>query len=262
MRVSGYIITKNNAKSLNWALESVYKYLDEIVIVDSGSTDDTLEIAKKYDAKIYFNEFKDFSAQRNFAISKCTGDYIFTMDADEVMGENFSQAFSYLKSKKYRAILFPRYNLISLDPCVHIKSHNHYSDWQARLFINDGKCHYIYPVHHQLTKCKPRLKVPNINIFHFHWLMNDIEARKIRGNYYDTFSQGASFSDYYIFEEYKHSVLKGIEKIEPEIMKIIKEELRPIQYEYRVNNFEQWCHELAISIKTRLAKIKYYLLLN
>ena len=71
MKVSGYIITKNNGRSLKWALESVYKYLDEIIIVDSGSTDNTVEIAKQYTDKIYFNEFKDFSDQRNFAIKKC-----------------------------------------------------------------------------------------------------------------------------------------------------------------------------------------------
>ena len=61
MKVSGYIITKNNGRSLKWALESVYKHLDEIIIVDSGSTDNTVEIAKQYTDKIYFNEFKDFS---------------------------------------------------------------------------------------------------------------------------------------------------------------------------------------------------------
>lgn len=117
MKVSGYIITKNNGRSLKWALESVYKYLDEIIIVDSGSTDNTVEIAKQYTDKIYFNEFKDFSDQRNFAIKKCTGDWIFTMDADEVMGENFFEFKKYL-GKSYRAILFPRYNLVSLNPIL------------------------------------------------------------------------------------------------------------------------------------------------
>ena len=149
MKVSGYIITKNNGRSLKWALESVYRHLDEIIIVDSGSTDNTLEIAKQYTDKIYFNEFKDFSDQRNFAIKKCTGDWIFTMDADEVMGENFFEFKKYL-GKSYRAILFPRYNLVSLDPIVHIKTTYHYSDWQARVFKNDGNCYYVYPVHHQL----------------------------------------------------------------------------------------------------------------
>ena len=50
--VSGLLITKNNGKTLEWALSSVYKYLDELVIIDDFSTDNTVEIARKYNAKI------------------------------------------------------------------------------------------------------------------------------------------------------------------------------------------------------------------
>ncbi|WP_050769614.1 glycosyltransferase family 2 protein [Thermosinus carboxydivorans] len=171
MKISGYIITKNNERSLGWALESVSKYLDEIIIVDSGSTDRTLEIAARYTDKIYFNEFKNFAEQRNFAIKCCTGDWIYTMDADEVMGENLPYLFKFI-SKRYKAILIPRYNLVSLEPLAFIKK-PHYSDWQVRLFLNDDNIYYDpnHPVHHQLINCKPRLKLYFVNIFHLHWLM-------------------------------------------------------------------------------------------
>ena len=255
MKVSGYIITKNNGRSLKWALESVYKYLDEIIIVDSGSTDNTVEIAKQYTDKIYFNEFKDFSDQRNFAIKKCTGDWIFTMDADEVMGENFFEFKKYLK-KSYRAILFPRYNLVSLNPIIHIKTTYHYSDWQARVFKNDGYCYYVYPVHHQLKGCKPRLKVPNINIFHLHWLMYGYDDRKKRGEYYDKFEQGSSFKEYYLFENFNHKYLKGIENIEESIFNILKNELIPVEYKYKISLLEQIKYCSSIKLKHNIVKLR------
>ena len=258
MKLSGYIITKNNGRSLGWALESVHQYLDEIVIVDSGSTDNTLAIAEKYNAKIYHNDFVDFSAQRNFAVSKCSGDWIFTMDADEVMGENFGQIFDYMKSSKYRALMFPRYNMVQLDPCIHIRSSYHYSDWQARVFVNDEKCYYIYPVHHQLMEAKPRLKIPNINIFHMHWLMNDYAARKKRGTYYDTFGEGSRFVKYYLYEDYPHTFLKGIERIQPGVLAMLKQELNPVEYEHPVDAFEQAKHAAAIKAKLLLVKARYH----
>ena len=64
------------------------------------------------------------------------------MDADEVMGENIEKAFTYLHTKHYRSFLFPRYNLVDLDPETIIISPHHYSEWQVRMFKNDGKCYY------------------------------------------------------------------------------------------------------------------------
>ena len=256
MKVSGYIITKNNGRSLKWALESVYKYLDEIIIVDSGSTDNTVEIAKQYTDKIYFNEFKDFSDQRNFAIKKCTGDWIFTMDADEVMGENFFNIFKYLKNSKYKAFLLPRYNLVDINPCVFINGPDHYSEWQVRFFKNDGICYYENPVHHQLKNCKPRLKIPYINIFHFHWLMYDRKKREERVKFYESIDNDSGFERLYIFEKYKHTYLKTIEKIEPSLMnELIKDKF--VHYRYNISHFEQTRHIINIKIKKMLTNIRF-----
>jgi len=78
------MIVKNEEKYLRGCLESVKGVVDEIVVVDTGSTDKTVEIAKEYGAKIYFFEWsKDFSAARNFALEKCTHEWILYLDADE-----------------------------------------------------------------------------------------------------------------------------------------------------------------------------------
>ena len=78
------MIVKNEEKYLRECLESVKDVADEIVIVDTGSTDKTIEIAEEFNSKIFhFNWINDFSAARNFALSKSKGDWILYLDADE-----------------------------------------------------------------------------------------------------------------------------------------------------------------------------------
>ena len=76
------IITFNEEANLARTLASV-QFADEIVVVDSGSTDRTLEIARSFDAKIIPSPWKGFAAQKNTAIESCTGTWILSLDADE-----------------------------------------------------------------------------------------------------------------------------------------------------------------------------------
>lgn len=76
------IITLNEESNLARTLASV-QFADEIVVVDSGSTDGTLEIARAFDAKIISTEWKGFAGQKNTAIESCTGTWILSLDADE-----------------------------------------------------------------------------------------------------------------------------------------------------------------------------------
>lgn len=78
------MIVKNEEANLRGCLESVKDTVDEIVIVDTGSTDKTLKIAEEFGAKIFhFAWINDFSAARNFALKQSTGDWILYLDADE-----------------------------------------------------------------------------------------------------------------------------------------------------------------------------------
>jgi len=86
MSLSVAIITKNEEANIRRTLESV-KWADEIVVVDSGSTDRTCEIAREYGAKVFVEEWKGFAKQKNSALEKCTGDWILSLDADEEVSE-------------------------------------------------------------------------------------------------------------------------------------------------------------------------------
>jgi glycosyltransferase involved in cell wall biosynthesis len=81
-KVSATVICKNEAHNIEDCLKSV-SWCDEIVVVDSGSTDATVELAKKHTPKVMFNEWKGYVAQKNFALGEATGDWVISLDADE-----------------------------------------------------------------------------------------------------------------------------------------------------------------------------------
>jgi glycosyltransferase involved in cell wall biosynthesis len=89
--LSVVIITHNEEANLGRTLASVQPLVSdgkgEIIVVDSSSTDRTVEIARSFGAKVFIEEWKGYAAQKNSAIDKATGDWIFSLDADEEVSE-------------------------------------------------------------------------------------------------------------------------------------------------------------------------------
>ncbi len=84
MKLSACLITKNEERCLARCIESMQGIIDELIVVDTGSTDSTVEIALGFGAKIFhFQWIDDFAAARNYAIEQATGDWILFLDADE-----------------------------------------------------------------------------------------------------------------------------------------------------------------------------------
>ena len=109
--ISLCMIVKNEEKNLERCLKSYAPLMDEIIVVDTGSTDKTKEIAAEYTPYVYdFEWVHDFAAARNFAFSKATGDYIYSADADEVLEEIDRQKFLKLKQA-----LLPEIEIITLN---------------------------------------------------------------------------------------------------------------------------------------------------
>jgi len=82
MRVTATIITFNEAENIRAACDSV-AWADEIVVVDSDSTDNTRDLAAACGARVIVNSWPGFSAQKQFAVEAATHDWIFSLDADE-----------------------------------------------------------------------------------------------------------------------------------------------------------------------------------
>lgn len=85
------IITKNEEDRLPHCLESIYEIADEIILVDSGSTDNTIKIAEKYKCKIFYNDWKGYGAQKIFAENKCSNKWILNLDADEELSQSLKE---------------------------------------------------------------------------------------------------------------------------------------------------------------------------
>ena len=87
------ILTKNEEKDIEAAVQNARQCADEVLVVDSGSTDRTEELAKKNGARVVFREWdNDFAAQRNFALTQTEADWVLYLDADERMNDELLAA--------------------------------------------------------------------------------------------------------------------------------------------------------------------------
>lgn len=111
--ISLCMIVKNEEHTLPTCLNSVRDIVDEIIIVDTGSEDDTVQVAKRYTPHVYsFEWIDDFSAARNFAFSKATMEYQFWLDADDILLPPDAAALLALKDTLNPAVdvVMMRYN--------------------------------------------------------------------------------------------------------------------------------------------------------
>lgn len=114
------IPTLNEEKDLYKTLSSVKDLADEILVVDSGSTDKTVEIAKNYHAKVVNHPFKSFSDTRNFGDEQATGEWILSIEADVVVSQALAQEIRQaIESNQHSAFYIPRLNLIWGKPIYH-----------------------------------------------------------------------------------------------------------------------------------------------
>lgn len=112
MTLSLCMIVKDEEKVLERCLSSVCDIVDEIIIVDTGSTDKTKDIAKKFTDKVYnFKWIDDFSKARNYSFSKATKDYIMWLDADDIILEEDRKKLKELKLNDKVDIYFMKYNI-------------------------------------------------------------------------------------------------------------------------------------------------------
>lgn len=84
--VSVFVITQNEEKNIKRLLESLVDF-DEVIVVDSGSSDRTLEISKRFDAKTHHQSWLGYAKQKEFAMSLCSNDWVLNLDADEALNE-------------------------------------------------------------------------------------------------------------------------------------------------------------------------------
>ena len=143
--ISAAIITKNEEKRLPDCLKSL-SFIDDIVVVDSGSSDRTVEIAKEFGCRVFFEEWKGFGKQKNSAIMKCLNDWVVILDADErvpfgtrdLMLQTLQNPNASAYSFKMKHFLGKRW----------IKHGGNWPDWHVRL-VNKNKGEFLGELHEQ-----------------------------------------------------------------------------------------------------------------
>jgi len=161
VEVSGIILAYNSEKTIEIPLKNMFGKVDELIVVDTGSTDDTTDIAEEYGAKVVIIPQRlHFGDLRNAAIQKSFGKWIFMLDDDEYIEEKFyGMLRDLIRYSKADAYKIPRKNYVDGE-----FKKEFYPDYQARLFRR--YCRWIYPVHEVLVGANNILPLDAVNIIH------------------------------------------------------------------------------------------------
>lgn len=162
--ISICMIVKNEQNVLKRCLDSLKGLWEELIIVDTGSTDNTKNIARQYTDKIYdFQWVNDFSAARNFAFSLCTQQYIYSVDADEVLDEQNRQKFLLLKQN-----ILPEIEIVQMYYVNHKNENSVYNfqkELRPKLFKRLREFDWIDPIHERI-RLEPIIYDSDIEILH------------------------------------------------------------------------------------------------
>lgn len=143
--ISTSIVCLNEAEKLEKCLQSLKGFVDEIVVVDLGSKDESQKVAENFGAKIYGHNFVPFVEKlRNFAISKTTGDWILVLDPDEILTNALKEELKLIvKEGKFDAVNIPRKNIFFGRWIAH---NNWWPDKHIR-FFKRGKVQWLEKIH-------------------------------------------------------------------------------------------------------------------
>ena len=105
--ISVFIIAFNEEKIIRKCLEKLY-WAAEIIVVDSGSTDKTVEICEEFGAKVIFNTFENFGKQKQFALNQTKNNWVLSLDSDEVLSDSLIKEFQNFNPTSYSGYKIPR----------------------------------------------------------------------------------------------------------------------------------------------------------
>lgn len=208
--VSLCMIVKNEAAVLDRALSSMSDLVDEIVIVDTGSTDRTKEIAAKYTDKIYdFPWVDDFSLARNFAFSHCVCDYIYSADADEVLDDKNRKRFWDLKSVLVKDVEIVQMWYVEQGTQTVLNAKKEY---RPKLFKRLRTFTWVDPVH-EVIRTEPVVFDSDIEILHMPQGNHSTRDFHIFELSYDTEGRlSKRLYEMYVRELYKWGDLESLSK--------------------------------------------------
>lgn len=163
-KITAIIPTLNEEANIEEAIKSV-KFADEIIVIDSFSTDRTVELAKKHGVKAVQREFDDFSSQKNYAINLAKNDWIYILDADERITTALeNELLKTVENPKGYVGFYVRRTFFFMGK--RIKFSGHRRDRVVRLFLKNN-CRYNGNLVHEVIKAEGKLGILKNRIDHF-----------------------------------------------------------------------------------------------
>jgi len=170
--ISACMMVKNEEELLLQCLESIKDVVDEIIIVDTGSTDRTVEIARGYGAKVYYHPWEnDFSKHRNQSIGYASGEWILWIDADEELREGCGSLLKEAVSRENADSI--------MVPMVNYFNNSMSQSWfnQVKVFRNNVGIHFANIVHNRLVGYQSTAFYP-IYIHHYGYDLSEERMRE------------------------------------------------------------------------------------
>jgi glycosyltransferase involved in cell wall biosynthesis len=157
-RLSAYLIVKNEARDLPACLDSLHGFVDELVVVDDESMDGTADLCRARGAKVFSRKLDGFGSQKQYALERCSGDWVLSIDADErvtpelareiqdLMNQNMTPAGYHISRRMYFLGKRLRFGGVG-------------KDWVMRLFRRDKGRYLPLEIHEQVRINGPTAKL-------------------------------------------------------------------------------------------------------
>jgi len=177
MKISATIITLNEADNIHDAIQSV-SWADEVLVVDSESSDHTREIAEQCGARVMVNPWPGFSKQKQFAVEQASHDWIFSLDADERVSPELRSAVEQVRAMD-KAKLADGYRVARRAFYLGrwIRGGGWYPDYQLRLF-NRRRGHWADRIIHESVRMDEGARIETLDGDLFHYSMRDPEHHR------------------------------------------------------------------------------------
>ncbi len=184
-KISAIIITKNEAQNIAKCLSALKTVVDDILVVDSFSTDNTRAIAEEYGARVIQREWEGYAKAKNFANSRAYHDWILSVDADEVLSKELIAQIKQLSLRAGTVYALDRINNF----CGQwIKHSGWYPDWKIRLF-DRNEVYWVGAYVHEKLKYPANYQIERLSGKLYHYSYSTLDDHKKR---IETYSQLAA----------------------------------------------------------------------
>lgn len=207
--ISACLITQNQERLLPVALESVRDWVDEIVVVDGGSTDRSVEVCRSYGARVIHNPWPgSFAVQRNVYLREARGDWIVMLDSDECFATSAPDAVRRAVAQpKFEHYWVRRQWVVPVGQgFATVVGRSSYPDMLPNLFLRRKAAKYVGSVHTSLQGFGIFMNFAmSISIYHFDFVLNSYEQRCQKVASYEQRSAGAGYPHYYLWENFGYA---------------------------------------------------------